>query len=518
MSTKDFQVRHGLVVNNNVLVANVITNRVGVGTSDPQHLLDVAGTVNVQTIFINGSNIVSDIISANSHSGNMANAANAYAGSMSNSSNNFAGSMANAANLYTNSVGSSANAASKNYTNVSTDSANSYGGIMANAANAYAGAMANSSNAYAVSVGDSVNTYSMMFSNTTANSANLYTNTVGVAANSYSGYMANSANVFTSTVFTVSNAAFLAANSAYNKVNTAATITTGNTAPVNPHEGDLWWNSDAGTLLIWFTDADSSQWIEAYAGSEVLISDIVYRAYDQSNVAYNQSNTAFDQSNTAVLSVGAAYDKANAANVLAYNTGIGANSYAGSMANSSNNFAGTLANSSNAYAGTLSNNSNSFTSTVFGVTNSSFSVANAAFGKANTALQNTTGTFAGTLTFTGGVTLSNTNLANIKNAYFNAQGTISTTSGSITVDWTAAQNWKQTEPTGTITYTFTAPPGPCHLQLLIDSDGSSTAQSFSWPGTVVWMGQTWVALANKKAVINFWYDGSTYYGVGTNQA
>lgn len=113
---------------------------------------------------------------------------------------------------------------------------------------------------------------------------------------------------------------------------------------------------------------------------------------------------------------------------------------------------------------------------------------------------------------------NNVAVTGFKTATFNSQTTIATTTGSITVDWTSAQNQKQTEPTGTITYTFTAPPGPCHLQLIIDSDGTSTAQTINWPGTVTWMGSTWAGTNNKKAVINFWYDGSNYLAIGTNQA
>lgn len=114
--------------------------------------------------------------------------------------------------------------------------------------------------------------------------------------------------------------------------------------------------------------------------------------------------------------------------------------------------------------------------------------------------------------------LGNSNLTGIKNATFNSQTTIATTTGAITVDWTTAQNQKQTEPTGTITYTFTAPPGPCHLQLLIDSDGTSTAQTINWPGTLIWLGSVWAGANNKKAIINFWYDGTNYFAIGSNQA
>ena len=123
---------------------------------------------------------------------------------------------------------------------------------------------------------------------------------------------------------------------------------------------------------------------------------------------------------------------------------------------------------------------------------------------------------------TAGPTINNQNVANtdIKNirvATFNGEVNNATTTGAVTINWTTGAVQKQAEPTGSITYTFTAPVGPAHLQLKIDSDGTSTAQTFTWPGTVVWLGATWTAVANKKAIINFWYDGTTYFAIGTNQ-
>lgn len=117
----------------------------------------------------------------------------------------------------------------------------------------------------------------------------------------------------------------------------------------------------------------------------------------------------------------------------------------------------------------------------------------------------------------GALDCNNNVIQEIKTATFNSQTTIVTASGAITVDWTSAQNQKQTEPTGSITYTFTAPPGPCHLQLIIDSDGTSTAQTITWPGTVIWIGATWAGTNNKKGIINFWYDGTNYFAQGANQ-
>ena len=115
------------------------------------------------------------------------------------------------------------------------------------------------------------------------------------------------------------------------------------------------------------------------------------------------------------------------------------------------------------------------------------------------------------------IDMNDYNVKEIKTATFKQQGTLSTTTGAVTIDWTSAQNYKQNEPTGGITYTFTAPPGVCHLQLLIDSDGTSTAQTITWPASVIWVGTTWAGTNNKKAIINFWYDGTSYFAQGANQ-
>ena len=37
----------------------------------------------------------------------------------------------------------------------------------------------------------------------------------------------------------------------------------GATAPINPVHGQLWWNNEDGNLYIYYTDADSSQWVVA---------------------------------------------------------------------------------------------------------------------------------------------------------------------------------------------------------------------------------------------------------------
>jgi len=43
-------------------------------------------------------------------------------------------------------------------------------------------------------------------------------------------------------------------------------VSVGNTAPQNASSGDLWWKSNEGQLKIYYSDEDSSQWVDASAG------------------------------------------------------------------------------------------------------------------------------------------------------------------------------------------------------------------------------------------------------------
>lgn len=112
--------------------------------------------------------------------------------------------------------------------------------------------------------------------------------------------------------------------------------------------------------------------------------------------------------------------------------------------------------------------------------------------------------------------VNNTAVTNIKTATFNSQAANTGTTGAQTINWSNAQNYIQSGPTGSITYTFTAPPGPCHLQLIIAS--VATTQTITWPGSVVWLNAAYSMTSNKAAAVNFWYDGSsTYYAMFSTQ-
>ena len=42
-----------------------------------------------------------------------------------------------------------------------------------------------------------------------------------------------------------------------------ATVSTSDTAPASPADGDLWWKSDEGRLKVYYQDANSDQWVDA---------------------------------------------------------------------------------------------------------------------------------------------------------------------------------------------------------------------------------------------------------------
>ena len=186
-----------------------------------------------------------------------------------------------------------------------------------------------------------------------------------------------------------------------------ASVNIGDNPPVTPTpvSGDLWWSSSQGTLLIYYNDGSSSQWVEAVSGSMYanVAEQIAIAGFNKANNALANSTGTFSGnltitgtltvgSNTVNItsnsisigginveaSIASSFDKANSANVLAFNTGTGANTFASATISGANSAVGTGANT----------------------------VGSAAFSKANNALANSSTVFAGDLTITGNLTVS----------------------------------------------------------------------------------------------------------------
>ena len=131
-----------------------------------------------------------------------------------------------------------------------------------------------------------------------------------------------------SAAFDRANSAQTIAIAAFDKANSPlASVNVSETGPTSPSAGNLWWNSNTGKLLIYFTDADAtSQWVEAYGSGGGTETGQIASAFNQANAAYNQANTAygvaFDQANTAYNQANSAFNEANTAEsiaVAAYN-------------------------------------------------------------------------------------------------------------------------------------------------------------------------------------------------------
>lgn len=99
------------------------------------------------------------------------------------------------------------------------------------------------------------------------------------------------------------------------------TITVASSAPGSPVTGQLWWNKDYGRLLVYYTDDNTSQWVDASPSDYT------------SQLAYGVANAAFAKANNA-------------------------------LANTSGTFAGTLTTTSNVIVGTSTSNVSLSTSSI----------------------------------------------------------------------------------------------------------------------------------------------------------
>ena len=258
MANKEFLVRHGLSVNNTVLVANVTTGFVGIGTNSAAYLLDVYGIANVSSaLIVNNINVAPSIVAGNNWANTVAytsaNNANIYGMTFANS--NFytiangtaAFNTANAANGWANTktanvfgtsgrttvaytttsglnnatidlatttvtpltyggatqipyftVDSYGRLTAAANTGVDYTPANNYAGVMANGSNNFSGTMANASNNWASSNIQYSITGANNFAGTMANASNNWASSniqySIIGANNYAGTMANASN------------------------------------------------------------------------------------------------------------------------------------------------------------------------------------------------------------------------------------------------------------------------------------------------------------------------------------
>lgn len=136
---------------------------------------------------------------------------------------------------------------------------------------------------------------------------------------------------------------------------------------------------------------------------------------------------------------------------------------------------------------------------------------------AATARTNLGAASTGSNSFTGGQDLNNNNITEIKSLYFNSEIDDGNSGTADTIDWSAGPLHKSTL-TGNVTYTFTAPSGIGKLQIKLVQDGTG-GKTVTWP-SVTWVNSGGTAPTIRSAAgaitfVNFYYDGTTYYGLGS---
>jgi len=85
-----------------------------------------------------------------------------------------------------------------------------------------------------------------------------------------------------------------------------------------------------------------------------------------------------------------------------------------------------------------------------------------------------------------------------------------------TIDFTANGNSRGIDLTNNATFTFTAPPGACHLTLVFQQDPTG-GHAVTWPGVVSWQSGTepvWTTAINDINIAFFYFDGARYNGSG----
>ena len=75
-------------------------------------------------------------------------------------------------------------------------------------------------------------------------------------------------------VDTTNDVFYYRSSGTWTQVSTTPT-TVSDTAPSSPSSGDLWYESDTGNLLVYYTDANTSQWVEVGHAADSTVVDYV---------------------------------------------------------------------------------------------------------------------------------------------------------------------------------------------------------------------------------------------------
>jgi len=138
-----------------------------------------------------------------------------------------------------------------------------------------------------------------------------------------------------------------------------------------------------------------------------------------------------------------------------------------------------------------------------------------ALGAGNNVLAvNRTGTTVDSMDLYTDLDMNSNNLDNCGSVSYRTLQTDSSSSGAVTFDWSTDNKLKITLTEDVTSITFTAPPGPCNLVLMIVQD-TTTRTVAGWPAAVKWPGGTAPTISTGSGdvdILTFFYDGTSYHG------
>ena len=258
---------------------------------------------------------------------------------------------------------------------------------MANSANVLAYNSSIAANSYANAVGAGANGYT----NTVAAAANGWANTVATYANTYANIVGAAANNYANATFVklidgnqtiTGNLAITGSLTVSGNAYTIDTETLRISDPLiylagNNYVSDI---VDIGFIANYVNS--TGQNVHTGLFRDATIKEYyLFQGYDKEpdanhidtagnnftiavlNATLKTSNLILGGAN-AILTIGAAYDKANAANLLAYNTGIGANAYTGAVGAAGNAYTNTVGTAGNNYTISVGAAANGWANTI----------------------------------------------------------------------------------------------------------------------------------------------------------
>jgi hypothetical protein len=294
----------------------------------------------------------------------------------------------------------------------------------ANAANVLAFNIGISANAYAQEVGTAGNAYTQ----TVGTAGNTYADTVGTAANNYANatfvkltngtqtitgdiaitgnliITGNTTTVGTQDLVVEDPLILLANNNTTDVVDIGIVAHYANATSEQVHTGII---RDPGTKQWYFFKEYNDHFL--YQGGNVDLSGNNF-TLDTVNANFVTNNLILGGAN-AILTIGAAYDKANAANLLAYNTGIGANAYTVDVGAAGNAYTQAVGTAGNAYTVSVGTAGNNYTISVGAAANGWANTISATRAAASNAYAESVGAAANSYAATVGAA-ANTNAAN----------------------------------------------------------------------------------------------------------